>query len=163
MVIKHLRMCWIIATIIIAHSNLSKSGFFTNFVLIWCALVYKLNTHVVNSAENVKKTLEHPLIPHCIEKTGSSPYVYSYMAEPGRNIPKTSPAQRTWMKQAIRSVTDKINNNFGDYNSLRHKQPHHFGRHANCLKKMDVKELKDWKCRRFRNLFIFRFGMLIKY
>ena len=55
---KHLRMCWIMATIIIAHSNLSNLGFFTRFVLIWCTSVYKLNTHVVKRACNLKFELE---------------------------------------------------------------------------------------------------------
>ena len=55
---KHLRMCWIMATIIIAHSNLSNLGFFAHFVLIWCALVHKLNTHVVKRSRNLKFELE---------------------------------------------------------------------------------------------------------
>ena len=55
---KHLRMCWIMATIIIARSNLLNSDFFTRFVLIWCALVYKLNTHVVKRASSLKFKVE---------------------------------------------------------------------------------------------------------
>ena len=55
---KHLRMYWIMAKIIIAHSNLSNLGFFTCFVLIWCASVHKLNTHVVKRASSLKFELE---------------------------------------------------------------------------------------------------------
>ena len=55
---KHLRMCWIMATIIIAHSNSLNLDFFTRFVLIWCALVYKLNAHVVKRASSLKFELE---------------------------------------------------------------------------------------------------------
>ena len=55
---KHLRMCWIMTTIIIAHSNMLKLDFFNHFVLVWCALVYKLNTHVVKRASSLKFELE---------------------------------------------------------------------------------------------------------
>ena len=55
---KHLRMCWIMETIIIAHSNLLNFVFFARFVLIWCASVYKMNTHVVKRASSLKFKLE---------------------------------------------------------------------------------------------------------
>ena len=42
----------------IAHSNLLNLDFFTRFVLIWCASVYKLNTHVVKRASSLKFELE---------------------------------------------------------------------------------------------------------
>ena len=45
-------------TIIIARSNLLNMGFFTCFVLSWCALVDKLNTHVVNRASSLKFKLK---------------------------------------------------------------------------------------------------------
>ena len=44
----------IMDTIIIAHSNLLNLDFFTRFVLIWCALVYKLNAHVVKRTSSLK-------------------------------------------------------------------------------------------------------------
>ena len=55
---KHLRMCWIMATIIIGYSTLSNSGFFACFVLIWCTSVYELNTRVVKRASSLKFELE---------------------------------------------------------------------------------------------------------
>ena len=55
---KHLRMCCMMATIIITRSNLSNLGFFVRFVLIWCASVYKLNTHVVKRTISLKFELE---------------------------------------------------------------------------------------------------------
>ena len=60
---KHLRTCWIMTTlrnvtIIIACSNLLNLGFFTHFVLSWCVLVDKLNTHVVNRTSSLEFELK---------------------------------------------------------------------------------------------------------
>ena len=50
----HYRMCWIVATILIACSKLSNLGFIAGFVLSWCASLNKLNTPVVNRASSLK-------------------------------------------------------------------------------------------------------------
>ena len=47
-------MCWIMATIIIAYSNLSNMGFFASFVFSWCALVDKFDNHIANRANSLK-------------------------------------------------------------------------------------------------------------